>query len=63
MRTSSLRDAVQALISADDASAILRDSAEQVDRFVETDVLRPVAASGAIAVFSRDEVDRLFAAV
>ncbi len=49
------------LVSADDASVILAVSIEQIDRFVEAEVLKPVARTGAVAVFDREEVARLAA--
>ena len=60
-RMPTLRVSEPLLVSADDAGEILAVSPEQVDRFVEAKILQPVARTGAVAVFDRDEVARLAA--
>ena len=58
---SSVRASGRFLVSAEDAGEILRVSMEQIDRFVEKELLKPVDAVSASPVFDPDDVARLAA--
>ena len=61
MPSTSVRASGRSLVSADDAGQILCVSHEQITRFVEKELLRPIDAAGGDTLFDLEDVSRLAA--